>query len=125
MLGVDDRERDEHGAEARSESSPGRRAEDREARDDQRCRDELDRRVERRDARVAVPAPPAQEEVRDDRDVVAPRDLDRARPARGRRAEDRAARGHARDDDVQEAPDRQRGREDEGGGGGVHGLYPA
>ena len=76
-------------------------------------RHELDGGVDEADLRPAVAALAAEDEVRDHRDVVVPRDRRRAGHARGAGADERALERHAGGDDVQEAPDREAGREGE------------
>ena len=108
LVGVDHREHDEHRAEPGGERGLRGRAPDGEARHDEKRRDNLDSRIGRRDARVAVPAATAKQDVREHRDVVAPEDLGSAASARRRRVKERTSCRHTRDDDVQEASERER-----------------
>ena len=82
-------DRDEHGAEERGdEGVPGERRTEHAAGDEQR-RAGLDERVAPRDRRAAVAAAAAQHSVRDERDVVVPRDRRRrssCTPSRARRS---------------------------------------
>ena len=72
---------------------------------------------------AAVAAAPAQQRVRENWDVVPPQDLGRARAARRGRADEGSARRNTRDDDIQEAPEGEGRREDQGGGGDVQPAF--
>ena len=87
-----DGERDEHRAEADRERRVGGRPEDRDAGDGEQPRSPP-RRADRaaRSRAGAVPAAPAQQEVRENGDVVAPQDLVLAAAAGGRRPEQASA----------------------------------
>ena len=82
------------------------------AHEEQRGR-ELDGEVARRDADTAAAAAAAQHRVREHRHVVVPADRRLAAHARRSRPHDRAAQGHTRGDDAEEAAQCEPGHEDE------------
>ena len=120
VLEVDRGDRDQHGAEERGQRGLGGEPESEHARGDQQRGRQLDGRVAGGDARGAVAAAPAQERVRQQRDVVAGRDLGPAAHAGRGRPDDRAPQRDARGDDVEEAPEREPGSEGDCGEGEVH-----
>jgi hypothetical protein len=90
-----------------------REAEPQGAAEDERAGRELHRRIDGAEAGEAAPAAAAQDGVRDDWDVVVPRDLGGAGPAGRTSADDRAPLRHACRDDVQEAAEREPAEERE------------
>ena len=115
VLEVDRRDHDEHDAEARGDDRVGGEPELPERAGDEQRRRRARRRVAHRDRRAARAAAAAQERPREQRDVVAPGGSGSAAHAGRRRVHDRAPQRHARGDDVQEAADREAGREEDGG----------
>ena len=116
------RERDEHEGEERcDERLRGGAPRERAAGDEAGGR-ELDGRVEPADPGAAGAATPAQGDVREHRHVVVPADLLAAAHAGRAASRDRAPLRHARRDDVQEAAERERRREDDRCQCEFHGL---
>src|SRR6188508_2679329 len=120
VVRIDDGQDDENAAESRCERRFRGETVDRDAGDDEERGDRLDERVRRRDAGVAVPAMPAKQRVREHRDVVAPQDFRAAAPAGRGWPQERPPLGHTGDDDVQEAPERERRCEDHRQGSRAH-----
>ena len=120
MFEVDRGDRNEHRAEKRSDCGLDCEAEGKHTAREEERSDQLDGRIDERDAGPAIPAAATQHEVRDQRDVVQGPDLMAARHAGRGRTDDGAAERHACRDDVQEAAERESGREDDRCEGEVH-----
>jgi hypothetical protein len=115
VLEVDRRHGDENGAEERSDGGFHGETEGEDTAGNQERGDELDGRIDEWDPNLAVPAASTERSIGQQRHVVVPRDLLLAGHARRRRPNDRTPQRDAGGDDVQEAPKRQSGREDDSG----------
>ena len=91
---------------------------------EQACRDRFDQRVAQRDAHLAVAAASAQQQPRDDRDVVPRADGGVAPGAARARLDDRLAAREAVGEDVHEASERRtaHAEQDQLARGGLHGY---
>src|SRR6185503_7059310 len=110
---VDRREDDKGRAEVRADDGFPGQPEVPEARGDKERRRDLDCGVAGAERRAAGTTAAAQQEVRDDGDVVVPRDLGRAGSAGRAWADERAPFRQPRGNDVQEAPKGESGRKDD------------
>jgi hypothetical protein len=124
VLGVDERRREEPHAEREIGAVDGEGAEGRrrvrhlqddglEDRDREQTADQLDERIARAHLRAAAPSATAEQEVREDRDVVVAGDRLPAAGAVRRRPHHAHLARHAVDDDVEEAAPDQSEKQDE------------
>ena len=120
MLEVGRRDRHERGAEEGGDCCFPAEPELEHAAGNEQGGCELDERIAEGNPRAARAAAAAQQGVREQREVVVPRDVRFAAHASGARVDDRTAQRDARGDNVEEAPEREAGHEEEGGEGGVH-----
>src|SRR6266404_4561638 len=107
MLEVDHRHGHEHGAEERSYCCPCGQPEGKHTAGKKQGCDELDGRIEKRDSCLTVAAAAAEQEIREEWNVVVPGDLPVARHAGRGWPDDRPPQRHSRGDDVQKAPERE------------------
>ena len=111
VLEVGRRYGDEREAEEGREQRLGVQPELPDAAGDEERRDELDGRIAERNVLAARPAPSTQHRVREERDVLPPRQLVPTRHAGRAGADDRPVERDARRDDVEERAERETGRE--------------